>query len=731
MDKNVYQSSTEYIQDELTNVKLILKLVLLEQINQINGKNWLVDFLGFDQEILSFLNISDNDLNNQTQVIEYLYTQQKNISEKLYKTNNHGIVLPINTLKDKLGLSAIELYVLFICLAYEINPIYGEIYAYINNDKDKPYPTPQLIFKLLNQIFGQEIYIRNFFSNNMPLIKWQLINLDSNNYESNHDFFQTAISVDKYLLNWLLDHPKPGRELDQCISSKNCPLGFDDLYLNKPTKTILTQWSNHLRSKQNVNQTLLFYGEDQLSHLKAALAIANSLDLTLIELNLINIVMNPDPVKLLDQLVRDIVLKPAAIFVYPCELLLTENPKIIYFAQSLIKALQNYCKMSVLSMSIEYKQNDLFNDFPQVHFDLPGYALRKEIWECSLDNYYQYLNSISVSKLANIFFFSESQIQKSINKAIEQSIFYNHQERKENFDQVLLESCKQQSNHRLTDLAVKVKSKYQLKDHVNYKSTLNQLKEIIRFYQNRLETFDVCGIDNNSTGKGLHVLFTGDPGTGKTMAASVLANTLKLDLYKIDLSKIVDKYIGETEKNISKIFDEAKRSNVILFFDEADALFAARSQVKDSRDRYANIEVSHLLQKMEEYSGISILASNMGGGIDKAFTRRLHYIVVFSRPDLTKRKLLWQKMFAKNTIVAQDLDYDFLAKNLQDISGADIRNIALKATVQALDENSCITMNHIMMAAFREYKKIGKHISESNFKDYYAPAMLYDYDKVF
>src|SRR5581483_672071 len=167
-------------------------------------------------------------------------------------------------------------------------------------------------------------------------------------------------------------------------------------------------------------------------------------------------------------------------------------------------------------------------------------------------------------------------------------------------------------------------------------------------------------------------------GTGKTMAAEVIAHELGLDLYQIDLSRVVSKYVGETEKNLDRVFAEAETSNAILFFDEADALFGKRSEVKDAHDRYANIEVSYLLQKLEEHDGAVILASNLSKNIDDAFARRMHYVVDFPLPDESLRLRLWQGMFAPEAPLSTDVDFPFLAKQFP-IAGGDIRNVALDA----------------------------------------------------
>ena len=200
------------------------------------------------------------------------------------------------------------------------------------------------------------------------------------------------------------------------------------------------------------------------------------------------------------------------------------------------------------------------------------------------------------------------------------------------------------------------------------------------------------------------------------MAAEVLANYLKLDLYRIDLASVVSKYIGETEKNLKKVFDAAEQSGAILFFDEADALFGKRTEVKDSHDRYANIEVNYLLQRMEDYRGLAILATNRKSALDRAFLRRLRFLVDFPFPDAESRRNIWKKVFPPLADVG-DLDYDALSR--LEIPGGNIKNIALNAAFLAASEGSAIEMNHVMHAVRREYTKVEKMVTESEFGQYY------------
>ena len=249
--------------------------------------------------------------------------------------------------------------------------------------------------------------------------------------------------------------------------------------------------------------------------------------------------------------------------------------------------------------------------------------------------------------------------------------------------------------------------------------SLAQLREIHASVRHRARVHGEWGFASRlALGKGLAALFAGPSGTGKTMAASILAKELGLDLYKIDLASVVSKYIGETEKNLSRIFSEAERSNAVLFFDEADALFGKRSEVRDSHDRYANVEVAYLLQRMEEYSGIAVLATNLKGNLDDAFARRMQHVVEFPPPDRDCRERIWRRIFPEAAPLAPDVDLGFLARQFE-IAGGHIKNIALAAAFSAADQDRAVSMEHLILATARELQKMGRLPTKSDFREHY------------
>jgi len=272
----------------------------------------------------------------------------------------------------------------------------------------------------------------------------------------------------------------------------------------------------------------------------------------------------------------------------------------------------------------------------------------------------------------------------------------------------LLAACRLHASQGLSTLGQKVVPRAGWSDLVLPEERMQQLRELVNGMKFRHVVHERWGFGERlSLGKGLAVLFAGPSGTGKTMAAEVIAGELGLDLFKIDLSAVVSKYIGETEKNLARIFAEAETCNAILFFDEADALFGKRSEVRDAHDRYANIETAYLLQRLEAYEGLVILATNLKKNMDEAFVRRLALAVEFPLPGEADRRRIWHRIFPRATPLQPGLDLDGLGRRFE-FSGGNIRNVALAAAFLAAADGGVVGMPHILRASQREFQKMGR-----------------------
>jgi AAA+ superfamily predicted ATPase len=283
----------------------------------------------------------------------------------------------------------------------------------------------------------------------------------------------------------------------------------------------------------------------------------------------------------------------------------------------------------------------------------------------------------------------------------------------EDMASALWQACVAHTRPHLDTLAQRLSLKATWDDLVLPENSLDLLRQVTHHVRHRIQVYDEWGFARRmNRGLGIVVLFAGESGTGKTMAAEVIANELRLNLYRIDLSSVVSKYIGETEKNLRRLFDGAEDGGAILFFDEADALFGKRSQVRDSHDRYANIEVNYLLQRMEAYQGLAILSTNLKSDMDEAFSRRFRFIINFPFPDRAARDRLWRQIYPPETPLAR-LDYDYLAQF--EMAGGNIQNAALNAAFQAAQHRMPVTMQLILSGIRAEFLKTDRLIDEATF----------------
>jgi hypothetical protein len=351
-------------------------------------------------------------------------------------------------------------------------------------------------------------------------------------------------------------------------------------------------------------------------------------------------------------------------------------------------------------------RDTLPNDRPGVRYEVrkPDTGDQKRLWEQALGARVGRLNG-ALDGVAAQFAFSARSIE-SIGAEIGFALDMEQQP-----DERLWRACRGMDTGRLEQLAQRVDPTATWDDLILPEGQIRTLRQVAAHVRHRLKVYEEWGFSGKvSRGLGISALFAGESGTGKTMAAEVLANELNLDLYRIDLSGVVSKYIGETEKNLRQVFDAAEETGAILLFDEADALFGKRSEVKDSHDRYANIEVSYLLQRMEAYRGLAVLTTNHKKALDPAFQRRLQFVIQFPFPDAAQREAIWRAVFPSRTPV-QDLEPALLAR--LNVAGGSIQNIAMQATFLAAEADTPVTMEHLLRAAYLEAAKREKPLTDA------------------
>jgi hypothetical protein len=344
---------------------------------------------------------------------------------------------------------------------------------------------------------------------------------------------------------------------------------------------------------------------------------------------------------------------------------------------------------------------------------------RRELWERNLLRNGCKVGCEVLDALASRFRFTREQIIHAANEGCTRTNAHNSLPSnqsdtlsvRQEATSILFAAARNQSGKGFAKVARKLKPKYTWSDLVLPSEVTCQLREFCTRVKMSEQVFGIWGFESKlSQGKGATALFVGPSGTGKTIAAEVIANEIELDIYKIDLASVVSKYIGETEQNMDRIFAAAEDANVVLFFDEADALFGKRSEVRDSHDRYANMEVSYLLQKMEAYEGATILASNLAQHMDEAFLRRFAITVRFPFPEEDCRRRIWEEIWPKQVPLESEIDFRYLAGRFR-LSGGNIKNVAVAAAFFAAEAGEPVNMWHLFRGIEREYQKMGKSLS--------------------
>ncbi len=362
----------------------------------------------------------------------------------------------------------------------------------------------------------------------------------------------------------------------------------------------------------------------------------------------------------------------------------------------------------------------------KVEVKVPGFEQRCLLWETELR---KTSSNADAGRLADTFRFGGGQIRQAITLGNSLAALRNPSEPKSSMGD-LLEAGRAVSGSNLRRFATVIQPRYAWTDIVLPEDKRHQLEHIAaRVKHRRTVHYDWGFGEKLSRGKGLNVLFAGQSGVGKTMAAEVLASDLSLVLFQIDLSSVVSKYIGETEKHLSAIFREAETSQSLLFFDEADSLFGKRTEVKDAHDRYANLEVNYLLQRIEQYEGVVILATNMQRNLDDAFLRRMQELVEFHFPHESLRERIWRQHMPASAPVEANIDYGFLARQFK-LSGGNIKNAVMSAAFLAASQGKKIGMKEMIRGVRTELQKQGKLVMKSDFGKYFATAQTTAYKDI-
>jgi ATP-dependent 26S proteasome regulatory subunit len=592
------------------------------------------------------------------------------------------------SLSQRFGLSAFEQKVLLLCVGMELDTRIGGLCAKAQQDSQSPYPT----FALALSLFDEPAW--DVVSPERPLRYWRLIEIDR---VGSQPLITSAIRASQRIVNYI----KGLNYLYERLATLVMPVESPASILPPSQEIIVEQIIRNLKQASAPYLPIIqLLGTDSLSKqlIASHAAAAFGLQLYVLPSGLL-----PTPAAELETFLRlwerESILMPIAIYLDAQEV---ENSTTKASASPINRFLSRYHSLLFLDT---YEPPQLSR--ASVSFDItkPTVPEQETAWKKILDTSGL---SESASLLASQFSLNLSTIKRNAQIAFNENVTD-----KVELHNRLWNACLLSNRAQLDNLAQRIDTKATWDEIVLPSEEIDLLHQIVEQVKQRRQVYENWGFQRRmNRGMGISALFAGESGTGKTMAAEVITNSLQLNLYRIDLSAVVSKYIGETEKNLRKLFDAAEDNGAILFFDEADALFGKRSDVKDSHDRYANIEINYLLQRIESYRGLAILATNMKSSLDTAFLRRLRFIINFPFPGKLERKRMWEKVFPEETPI-ESLDFERLGR--LNLTGGSIHNIAINAAFLAVREGTAVTMQSVLAAARMEFRKLERPINEADF----------------
>jgi hypothetical protein len=604
------------------------------------------------------------------------------------------------------GLNGFETGCILIGLALDADLRFDRLLAYVQDDVTKRRPRVELALRLLMPA-EQRHAAREHLAAEAPLRRLRLVTLHGEAGQPYTPLPAQTIALDARISTFLLGQTA----LDESLKSQAALLDQADTSLSLPE--VLAQRLAELGRLPvtGLDPPIILLSGRARAVRDAALVLSRGSNLPLLAVEFPGLVAAHGLDLALMLAEREAALQAAALLLQDLQRLKADEA-----AQ-----LQRHLEARPLAPLVLLGTEGGFA-WPGLNIDLPApdFEARRSLWAQHLARLEPALTT-AADGLAGKFQLSASQIADAVQAARGNALWRSPASPIVTLDD-LYAAARSQSTPILSSLARKIMPRFGWDDIVLPADQIQQLREMGNHVEHHHMVYTRWGLERRlGLSQGLMALFAGPSGTGKTMAADILARALGLDMYRIDLSGVVSKYIGETEKNLQHIFNEAESSNAILFFDEADALFGKRSEVKDAHDRYANIETAYLLQKMEEYAGVVILATNLKMNLDEAFMRRMHFVVDFPMPEEEDRRRIWASALPAEMPLGADVDLDFLARKFR-LAGGHIRNIVVAAAFLAAADGRVVRMPHLIAATRREFQKIGRMVTPSDFENYYEQS---------
>jgi ATPase family associated with various cellular activities (AAA) len=641
------------------------------------------------------------------------------ITRRVVATLRAGVQLRLVALAQLFGLSPFDVDVVVACLAPEIDARYARVYGYLHDDLTRELPTVGLLLDVLCTDLDTRLRARSRLGPAAPLRARMLVAVEEPTDRHAAAFRSHSTRLSRRVARFLLDDDTPDDALRRYCRLSVPTRRIDGLVLPPdPAARLAT-----LAARPDGDLVVYLRGGPGVGKRSAAAALCATWGAALLTAD--GAVLATRPVaefeELLARIDREARLQGAILYWSGVDVLHDDTH--VVHRNLLLDTIARHPGPVLLGGGRPWPHYPAPGiAFHEVELPAPGPAERARLWAAALADALPdpdrppsgapalgsapdppAAEGLDLAELAARFRCSGARIRAAV-AAARESAAARGAEAVTAGD--LGEAVRLQSTRTLGALARRVDPGHGWDDLVLPPDRVEQLRDIVNHVRHRALVHETWGFGGTAEA-GLNVLFAGPSGTGKTMAAGVLAHTLGLDLYKIDLSAVVSKFIGETEQNLAQIFAEAAGADAVLFFDEADALFGKRTQVRDAHDRYANLETSYLLQKLEEHDGVVVLATNLRKNVDEAFVRRLAFTVEFPLPDEADRLRIWRRVWPAAAPLADGVDLALLARRV-DLPGGNIRNIAVAAAFLAAADGGVVTMAHLEAATRQEYQKMGK-----------------------
>jgi AAA+ superfamily predicted ATPase len=721
-----YADSAAHLADELRRLDLLLRRRVAAVRAGDPGENRGGGLYVADEEVDRLL-APDASRRVEAPLDERIGAVEDRIAARREQTLAAGTDLRAVTLGERFDLDGRAFDALLASLGPELDRKYERVYAYLQDDITQTRPSVGLVLDVLSGGERDRLAARETFARDAPLVASGLV---SRSAEGDAPPLAHRVTTDQRVVGYLLGEDGVDPLLSDVVDAVDPSTDAAALPVDETTRERVERLAPTSRGRADANRDdasdggastnprplRYVYGPRGVGRTAAVEAMARRADRSVVRADALALA-RADVADPLDRFVREARLRGAAVHVANVDALDGEG---LPAADAVLRRLDRFDGPVFLTGTEAWTDRAALDthEFVSVQLPRPGYECRRELWERRAE---ELPEGVDPAELAATFRLTAGAMDEALGAA---RAFAGDGETGDSADagnltaEALYRGCRVQSRETLGALARRADTVYDWDDIVLPEDTEAQLREVTAHVKHRGTVYSDWGFDERfSDGTGMNVLFSGPSGTGKTMAAEIIAADAGLDMFKVDLATVVSKYIGETEENLKEIFDEAEHTDAVLFFDEADALFGERSEVSDSQDRYANVEVSYLLQRMEEHDGAVVLASNFKENIDDAFLRRINANVEFPRPDREARAQIWRSVFPEATPVG-DLDIAFLSGF--EITGGNIKNVALTASFLAADDDATDTveMDHVVRALRRELQKTGRLVNPQEFGEY-------------